>query len=600
MNPFRIYDIGFMIFKRQWKWYILNPRSQILYFLVISALFFSCSGSHKSLSAVSGKHHTDMDDEKFKALYYDGLKQKILGNYDDAMVFFRRCLAINPASPAANFEVSQIWQYKKQPDSSLVYIRKAVIGDPQNIWYGYYYAQTLQEAGKYKETIKEYEDLIKIHPRTIDLYYKLALAQLQAQEYKQAIETYNILQQKLGPADEDISMNKIEVLEKLKEYPQSEVEIQKLINNNPTTPQYSDMLGNLYSLEGKNDKAFAVYQKMEQAFPHDPMVHLSLADYYKTTNQDNMAFEELEKAFEEPDLDIDTKIRIILGLNTFTNTDSIFSEALTLSKEMVNSNPTEPRAHAIYGELLQHNQNLDEARSEYRIALSEDSSKYNYWESLLDIELQLMDVKDLENESKKAIGLFPTNAQLYYDNGIANMQLKNYNEALSAFKSGVFYLVNDSMTLGMMYAYMGDLSYYVKKFSASDSAYEAALNINPDNIYVLNNYSYFLSVRDTNLALAEKMSKKSNELDTTSAADEDTYAWILYMTGKYKDAKDWEYKAIKHGGDNDDVILEHYGDILFKLGEKDLSVQYWMKSKQGGNNSELLEKKIKDKQLYEK
>jgi len=39
---------------------------------------------------------------------------------------------------------------------------------------------------------------------------------------------------------------------------------------------------------------------------------------------------------------------------------------------------------------------------------------------------------------------------------------------------------------------------------------------------------------------------------------------------------------------------------LFKLGEKDLSVQYWMKSKQGGNNSELLEKKIKDKQLYEK
>lgn len=567
---------------------------------MIPLLFFSCSASHKSVSRVSGKSHSQIDDDKFKALYYDGLKQKILGNYDDAMVFFRGCLEINPASPAANFEVSQIMEYNKQADSALGYISKALYGDPQNIWYGYFYAQNLQELGKFKEAVKVYEDLIKIHPSKVDIYYKLALAQLQAQDYKQAIVTYNTIEQKVGPADEEVFMNKIELLEKLKEYSKAEENIQKLIEHDSSTPQYYDMLGNLYELEGKNDKAFDLYQKMEKIYPHDPMAHLSLADYYKTTNQDNMAFEELEKAFDEPSLDIDTKIRIILGLNTFTNADSIYSEAITLSKKMVKSSPTEPRAHAIYGELLQHNQNLDEARTQYRIAISEDSSKYNYWDALLDMELQLNDMKDLESESRKAIELFPTNAQLYYDNGIANNQLKNYDAALNVFKSGVLYAANDSVMLSMMYAYIGDEGYYTKRFSTSDSAYEEALKINPDNIYVLNNYSYFLSVRDTNLLLAEEMSKKSNKLDTNSPAYEDTYGWILYMSGKYAAAKEWESKAIAHGGDRDATILEHEGDILFKLGETDSALDYWQKAKDAGDDSDLLEREIRDKKLYEK
>jgi tetratricopeptide (TPR) repeat protein len=600
MRVFKIYDIRFMTFKRLWKSYILNPISQILYGIMISCLFFACSSSHKSLSTASGKHNTQVDDDKFKGLYYNGLKQKILGNYDDAMGFFRECLVVNPASPAANFEVSEILDYNKRPDSSLAYIIKAVNGDPGNIWYRYFYAQNLQDLRRYKDVVKVYEDLIKMHPSTSELYYKLALAQLQAGEYKEAIDTYNTMQQKLDITDPDISMSKIEVFEKTKDYAKAEEEIQKLIKADPSTAQNYDMLGNLYELEGKKDKAFEEYQEIEKINPHDPMVHLSLADYYKTTNQDAKAFEELEKAFEEPSLDIDTKVRVILGLNTFTNTDSIFNEAMTLSRIMVKSDPTQSKAHAVYGEMLEHNQNLDEARKQYRLAVNGDSSKANYWNALLNIEAELNDSKDLETESSTALALFPNTAQFYYYNGAANIQLKNFDAALTAFKSGIFYVENDSNLLETFYQNIGDASYYTRQYSASDSAYEEALLIQPNNDYVLNNYSYYLSVRDTNLALAEAMSKKSNQLRPNNDAYEDTYGWILYMAGKYQDAKDWEYKAILDGGDRDVTILEHYGDILFKLGDKDSALEYWMKAKQGGANSDLLEREIKDKQLYEK
>jgi len=580
----------------------IRVKKQIYFGIIlvmISGLFFSCSSSKKAAYAASAKYAARFDEDRFKSMYYNGLKQKVLGNYSEALDFFRSCLTINPASPAANFELSEILEYNKHTDSSLVYMGRAVNGDPGNIWYRYFYAQNLQELGRYKDMVKVYEDLIKLYPGNTDIYYKLALAQLQAAQYKEAVETYTTLEKKLGSVDEDIAMSKIEVLEKIKEYTKAEEEIQKLIKNDPSTPQYYDMLGNLYELEGKSNKAFDEFKKMEELYPHDAMVHLSLADYYKTQNQDVKAYEELEKAFDEPELDVDTKIRIILGLSTFTNSDTIYNEAMTLSRKMVAAAPNEPKAHAVYAELLIHGRNLNEARNQYRIAVGEDSSKYAYWSGLLTIEGELNAPDDLANESKKAIGLFPTNGELYYYNGVANLQLRKFDEALNSFKSGLFY-VNDSDLRGKFYSNIGDVNYYIKHFSSSDSAYEEALKINPNNDYVLNNYSYYLSVRDTNLALAEKMSKKSNELRLNNYEYEDTYGWILYVSGKYQDAKEWEYKAIMNGGNVDPTILEHYGDILFKTDQKDSAVDYWIKAKEKGANSELLERKIKDKQLYTK
>jgi len=45
--------------------------------------------------------------------------------------------------------------------------------------------------------------------------------------------------------------------------------------------------------------------------------------------------------------------------------------------------------------------------------------------------------------------------------------------------------------------------------------------------------------------------------------------------------------------------LEHYGDVLYKLGEFSESSNQWKKAKKLGGDSNLLIKKIKDGILYE-
>ena len=55
-------------------------------------------------------------------------------------------------------------------------------------------------------------------------------------------------------------------------------------------------------------------------------------------------------------------------------------------------------------------------------------------------------------------------------------------------------------------------------------------------------------------------------------------------------------KAVNVDG-NSPTILEHYGDVLFQLGQEAEAVQYWQKAQEKGNKSPLLEKKIMDKKL---
>jgi Tfp pilus assembly protein PilF len=133
----------------------------------------------------------------------------------------------------------------------------------------------------------------------------------------------------------------------------------------------------------------------------------------------------------------------------------------------------------------------------------------------------------------------------------------------------------------------------------SDESYEEALKINPNDTYVLNNYAYYLSLRNVKLERAEEMSKKSNELERDNASYNDTYGWILYAMGKYVDAKLWLERAVANGAGNNAVILEHLGDVEYKLNNSQMALEYWIRAKKAGTGSDQLERKINEKKLIE-
>jgi tetratricopeptide (TPR) repeat protein len=540
-------------------------------------------------------------DMEFSEKFIEALRQEIAGNTQQAVVLLSDCLVIKPNDAATNYELAKIFYGLKKYDAALTYARVPVKKEPDNQWYVQQYADALGANSKFKEAAQVYADYLKRNPNNSDRYFDWAYYLTKAGDYEGAIKAYNQVENMVG-INADVSQEKERLYLKMGKVDKAIDEVNNLITSNPGEPSYYAMLADLYSANNMDDKALATLQKLLEIDPNDPQVQLALSNYYTKKGDNEKAFESLKNAFKNPDLDLDTKIKILYPYFNIIQKDSTLrANALELGNIITKTNPASPKSHAIYGDLLNETGDYNGALAEYRKSAGYDSGEFRIFKQIMILDFQMgpARIDSLLKDSKHALALFPDQTYSYYFNGVAKMQKKQYQDAIDVFSKGIKIGSDDKDLLGTMYSDEGDAYHYLKQFHASDSCYDMTLVFDPNDTYVLNNYAYYLSERGENLDKAETMSKKSNELSPNNAAFEDTYAWIYYKEKKYSDAKTWEDKSIKDGGINDAEDLDHYGNILYQLGDIDNAVKYWKMAKDLHLDSAVIDKKISDRKLYE-
>jgi len=552
------------------------------------------------------KHKSDTtaeiagNSEEVTNLYIDATTAKLLGETAKATGLFESCLAKNPKHAASMYQLAQLYFDASDYTTAADYAEQASEIEPGNKWYLNLLIEIYGKAGKKKELIETCEKLVEKEPGNVDNLYQLANAYVMNEDGNNALKTCNKIEELIG-VTEEISLQKerIYVIQKKPEL--AAVELNKLIREFPEQEiRYISMLAESYMDAGLPDKAAEYYQQILAKDPGNPYIHISLSDYYRKKGDKKSSFDELKLGFANPALDIDTKIRVLLAYFTdnkvyVENKADIFE----LAQILVKTHPDDPKAHSMYGDFLVDEKKYSEARDEYRKVIAADSSRYAIWEGLLNVEIQLADFKALEDESNRAIELFPLFPVPHLFKGISLFEKKQFQEAVQSFNTGIKLVSSNNGLLVQFYTYLGDTYNRLKNNSLSDESYEKALKIDPENSYVLNNYAYYLSLRNENLAKAEVMSAKSVKLDAANPANMDTYGWVLYKLGKYEEAAQWVEKAIASSPAPDADLLEHIGDIYFKLGNTEKAVLNWQNARKVGNGSEFLEKKIKDMKLYE-
>lgn len=571
--------------------------------MLLLCLFFSCKTAQTAAGDGSKKSQdkglSEKDVVQFKFVFFNANKERILGNYDLAETLFSQALKIDPKSAATMYELANIYSFQNNKNQALFFSKKAALIDSKNIWYQLLYVSCLKENKLFPEVASVYERLIKDYPQNFDFYYELANVYLFLNKTNDAVKVYNRIEEAIG-VTEEAAMQKLKVYKNNNNFEKAVEEAKKLIKAYPKEAKFYGILGELYQEKGQNEKALEAYNELIKIDSTNAYVHLSLADYYRTLKQNEKAFQEIKIAFQSKELDIDTKVKILLSYYDITeNYPELKTDADELCKIIIAVHPDEAKSFAIYGDFLFRDKKYDLARTQYRKAISLDKEKYALWNQLLVIESELNDFSSMEKESKEAMELFPNQPLPYFFNGIAEYQLKNYAAVVSVLSEGKEFVFENNLLLAQFYASIGDAQNQLTNHPASDAAYEKALEYDPSNVTVLNNYAYFLSLRNADLIKAESMSKKCNDLQPNSGSYQDTYAWILYQMKKYDDAKVWLAKALENGGGTNSTLLEHYGDILYQLGDIDSAFKFWTDAKKWGGSSTLLDKKIAEKKLYE-
>lgn len=530
--------------------------------------------------------------------FVEGCKERMKGNVENAESHFKECLKIDASSAAVKYELGNIYRFAAQYDLALKYAKDCSAAEPKNQWYQLLYIECLHSKRLYLQAADVYSRLVKIYPEKPEFYEGLAAEYMYAGSYEKSYKVYDELEKKFGPS-ESFTLNKIKLLKQTKKTAEAEEEFKKLIKLNPTEPRYYTYLAEFYQDTQQNEKALETYREGLRLDPNNPMVHLAMADYYKSINDKENFFKEMKIAFENPDLDTETKYKILTSYYDLSvKNDEFRAQAYELAAIMIRVHPKSGEAYGIYAEFLFRDKKTKEARDEFVLAVKYDKTHFDPWNKLMYSDAELQDYVSLEAHSAEAIELFPNQPTPYYFNGLSNIQLKNYDRAVESLRDGIEFVYSNNQLLIDFYSNLGLAYNYQKDYDKSDKAFDDALKVDPDEKNILNNYAYFLSLRKKNLEKAEKYSRRSNELSPNNPVYMDTYGWILYQEGKYTQAEEWLASAAKIAGKRS-AISEHYGDVLYQLGKKDEALIYWKQAKEAGQGSEFLDKKISDKKLYE-
>ena len=572
---------------------------------IISLLLLTqaCKTGSRVASVPAGKtaDKKPMDDKQVSIQYnyYNAVKEKLLGNSDKAIVLFSQVLRDEPNNHAAMYELASIYIEKNKINDALHFSKSAAALNPENDWYLLQLAEIYSKTNQTKEAVEIYEKLSKRHPERPDYLFQWADALLYSGKPMEAIKVYDKLENSIGKSKE-LTVQKERIYLRLGKTDLAAAEIEKYIKENPTDEDGYTLLIDMYLANNMGEKALEVVERLKAFDPKNPRISLSMAEYYRLKGEKEKSFNELKKAFASPQLNSDIMLQILTSYFPLVKDNpDMLTQALELCKLMSEAHPGEASAHAVHGDFLTFAKDYNEARGEYREALAIDGRNMPAWTQLMSIEAELRDYVSMEKEADAALELYPDQSVFYLFSGVAKSQNNKPEAAIKVLMSGSKLVVDNDVQLIQFYSNLGDIYNKQKEYTSSDNYFDKALKINANDVTILNNYAYYLSVRNAQLEKAEVMSKKSNELSPNQPSYEDTYAWILYKQGNYQSAKVWIEKAIANGAEGNGTILEHCGDINYKLGQTEEALKYWQKAKSTGDYSELLDKKIADRKLYE-
>lgn len=548
----------------------------------------------------------------FDYYFYEAQNAKAIADYASALDFLQQCALMDSTNADVNYNLGGIYKVIN-PDKTraLSFFRKATSYDPNNFDYGAALALTSLEINMSKtedkdfsEAIATYERLVKQNPDQVDLYLYLSEAYRLSENYQKAVEQLNTVEKIVG-LNEKISMQKFSLYSLMDEKKKAYSEVDKYVKEYPDEIRYYVILGNLYVEDKRYKDALTIYNKAKLIDENDPFLITSMANYYEQVGDTEAANKSLHDALFNNKIDPDIKLQILTDyLNKINNKNTKdLEETLSLMDTLIVQHPQEAKFNYIYGEVLLLLSKKDEARFQFQVYSESNPSDPTGWEQL--IRTSFPDSLSIAKEvCEKAISYIPDGTMFYlYLSSTYHIE-KDYRKALDVLIQCDSLGSKDNAYLqSELYGRMGDLYYQLEQKDSAFVYYEKALGYNPNNVPVLNNYSYYLSVLRKDLDRAEKMSSLTVKAEPTNPTYLDTYGWILFEQKAYMMAKIYLEKAVKYAEEDKDrtleeggnsVLLEHYGDVLYMLGEVDKAVEYWVRAKDG-SESATLEKKIETK-----
>ena len=172
-------------------------------FMVFIVSFYSCKSGKTSKNKSIGEISYNAL-KLFNQSYFEGAKQKSLGNYDKAIIEFKNALDILPEHHECMYQLGSIYLKLNKFEDAEYWSEKALgINKNYNFWYYEQLGRIYIKSNKFEKAASVYSKIIEKEPSRKEIYEKAADAYVQVAKYNDATIFLNKYINKFGH-DEDI------------------------------------------------------------------------------------------------------------------------------------------------------------------------------------------------------------------------------------------------------------------------------------------------------------------------------------------------------------------------------------------------------------
>lgn len=561
--------------------------------VLLGTLVFSCSLFARSPRADAKSKKTLPRAEQASLFYLEGIKSNVLeGDSARAKAWFKKVLEIDSTHSPSLYELASLTALD-QPEEALQYSLKANAIDTANTWYKMQLGRLLIATQRYDSALTLYDQLIRMNPNDPDNYRLKALLYDQLGQPEKALEMLETAENRFGII-ELLASHKVQLLLNTQQFDRAMAEARMLVETFPYNEDNYVVLAELYAMMNMNNLAQENYDKALSINPNSMRALASLNDFYKRQNDNVRFLETATKLFRLKEFPLETKLKFYEEL--FQNPSFVrnnFIQMGELVRTLAITYPEDLRTLELYAKYLIAGGSIEQALQLYKSHVTDSIPQKQIFNDIIGMEAYLKRADSVDKYTTIALERFPEDAELRLQKAsVTAYMLEKPQEAIPLFEEALKYAKTDSLR-SVIYGAIGDNYHTLGDDRKCFKAYDKGMKLDTTNVSIYNNYSYFLSLRNERLDKALEWAQKAVRLDPNNPTFLDTYAWVLYQLGRYEEARIPMRQAISLDSDNNKELFVHYGDILYKLGDRYMASYYWKKALENGYDAQEIENRLK-------
>ena len=562
-----------------------------------------------ALTALAGKNESGQksvslaDQRKAEYIFLQAQNEKLKDNFDAFYDLMSYAHQIDSTNTAISFYMGMCLlkmnnTTKERCEQALELMKGHFEAQPEDLYETTFYSDANMQLGHPEEALRAIKVLNEHNPNRLELQVRLAEAYSRSGDFVQSNITLDSIATLFGKSIQ-ITSNKIENYMAMNDSVGALREMRSMLATAPQNDSYNLAMSGLFQHYGMTDSALYYLDRAQEYAPDNGLIYLTRAEYCNQAGDSAGYEQQIYNALTAEQLDVDTKLGVLLSyIRERLSQEDTTQRINKLFTVLIQQHPHEAKIHQLYSEYLYARKDYKGAIEQLGYSLDVNPTDADGWRNMVILNMIDDNYADAIKASEKALEYNPDNLELYRYVAGCYHQMKSYSKAISTYMK--ILELTDSADVEQrsdIYTGMGDTYSELGDSAKAIECYERALELNPLNSNALNNYAYYLAQRAQDLDRAERMAALAVKDEPENANYIDTYAWVFFAKKDYNMALLYIKSAVEK--DEDEHLFEHYGDILWFIGEKEQAVEQWTKALEKDPDNELLQRKVKDKTYYE-